>query len=531
MMVVLARPVHLAQAEVLPPVTELVWQSQCGVIETPEQIIFPVDTDDFFLIQPFGRPNSRYSGKLHSGDDWIKHQGDSKGEPVYAIADGLVTYAEPTGWGRDRGVVIVQHILLDGTIFLSLYGHLEESETVTFPTRGTCISQGDVIGLISDPRPAPHLHFEIRTFWPTYPGPGYWDVDPTIKGWENPRQFIENWQAWLHPAHQWHRTLLDPAGPVVDNLLREDGVVLMIDDRYLSAYSEAGRIWQYRLADSIEVTGLAALDEQTLLIGSTDGRIQYWNQYGGYVDQWQTDVEVPMEGPWVAGDMVVVRGHDNRLRVYRNDQSLLAVYDEVGHVQSVAMTADILALLTSQEVLLIGSEGRMIERSAKLPNSDVIAGQNETLFLRNRDEIWRILADGERELVLDGLTINRTDSAMLVDAAGNLVLWGVNDPNQLMALSPEGDILWARDVEAESISRARLLQANECLLVLADRRGRVLTFDARTGEAGGQIDVWGDHHNGVWVGTHPGDSILRLQVGSHLAGFDIDLLSGISCGT
>jgi murein DD-endopeptidase MepM/ murein hydrolase activator NlpD len=94
-----------------------------------------VDVLDFPLDPPngadasggsdFGVFRSRY-GKFHSGEDWWGVRGrQSFGEPVYAIGHGLVTYAEPEGWNRDKGVIIVRHIFDDGREVLSFYGHLD----------------------------------------------------------------------------------------------------------------------------------------------------------------------------------------------------------------------------------------------------------------------------------------------------------------------------------------------------------------------------------------------------------------------
>ena len=40
----------------------------------------------------------RFDGKLHSGEDWINASGSTFGQPVYAIANGRVTYSVITSY-------------------------------------------------------------------------------------------------------------------------------------------------------------------------------------------------------------------------------------------------------------------------------------------------------------------------------------------------------------------------------------------------------------------------------------------------
>jgi molybdopterin-guanine dinucleotide biosynthesis protein A len=42
--------------------------------------------------------------------------------------------------------------------YYSQYGHLVETDAVRFPQPYTCVSAGDVIGVVGEARPAPHLH-------------------------------------------------------------------------------------------------------------------------------------------------------------------------------------------------------------------------------------------------------------------------------------------------------------------------------------------------------------------------------------
>ncbi len=104
------------------------------------------------------RPNG------HLGEDWNGVGGGDTdlGDPIYAAADGIVTFAQDyrLGWGN---VVIVRSAYLDGgdTKFVdSLYGHL-----LSFSVRpGQIVKRGQQIARMGNNRGMydAHLHFEMR---------------------------------------------------------------------------------------------------------------------------------------------------------------------------------------------------------------------------------------------------------------------------------------------------------------------------------------------------------------------------------
>lgn len=124
---------------------------------------------------PVGKPNAdgyyksrglRLRSPQHYGEDWNgRGGGDSDiGDPVYAVADGIVTFAHNVrgGWGN---VVLTRHAYRDpasGQVkFIdTLNGHLDRMMVRT----GQLIKRGQQIGTIgtnSGMYPA-HLHFEMR---------------------------------------------------------------------------------------------------------------------------------------------------------------------------------------------------------------------------------------------------------------------------------------------------------------------------------------------------------------------------------
>ena len=125
----------------------------------------------------------------HLGEDWNKTTGGNTdcGEPVFAAADGQITFAKDAGagWGN---VVIIEHAAPDGTKIQSLYGHLE-----TVARNEGEVKKREQIGTIggANGRYPCHLHFEIR--WTACPvwnqtGNGYADEK---NGWIDPSEFID----------------------------------------------------------------------------------------------------------------------------------------------------------------------------------------------------------------------------------------------------------------------------------------------------------------------------------------------------
>ena len=160
----------------------------CGFVDILDFPLDPPDAERAGAGGDFGVFRSRYD-KFHAGEDWgLGFGGSNFGAPVYSVGHGIVTYAQPLGWGVDQGVVIIQHAFRDGSSVLSFYGHLDPPSVDLRP--GTCVERGEKIGEIGRPRGRPHLHFEMRTHLPDAPGPGYWPVDPRRGGWVPPSQTI-----------------------------------------------------------------------------------------------------------------------------------------------------------------------------------------------------------------------------------------------------------------------------------------------------------------------------------------------------
>ncbi|HSI14149.1 MAG TPA: peptidoglycan DD-metalloendopeptidase family protein [Chthoniobacter sp.] len=123
-----------------------------------EYPVGPNGTGDGYYIARGYRPNG------HLGEDWNGVRGGNTdlGDPVYATANGYVTYANNyhVGWGN---VVILRHAYYEGSTLKyvdSLYGHLLEF----FVHEGEQVKRGQKIGRIGNNfgMYEAHLHFEMR---------------------------------------------------------------------------------------------------------------------------------------------------------------------------------------------------------------------------------------------------------------------------------------------------------------------------------------------------------------------------------
>jgi hypothetical protein len=154
---------------------------------------------------PVGKPNAdgyyksrglRLRPPEHFGEDWNGRAGGNAdlGAPVYAIADGVVTFAHNvrTGWGN---VVLTRHAYRDPASGMVKYidtlnGHLDTMLVNT----GQLIKRGQQIGTIGTNfgmYPA-HLHFEIRH--DINIGLARTSAPNDLVHWADPTQFINRYR-------------------------------------------------------------------------------------------------------------------------------------------------------------------------------------------------------------------------------------------------------------------------------------------------------------------------------------------------
>ena len=145
---------------------------------------FPVGAPDalgYYDAQPFGVND-------HLGQDWNGLGGGAtdRGDPVFAVAHGVVTLAGDQGGGWGNVVIVAHHHEVDQGLVETLYGHLETLDVEL----GQILTRGQQLGTIGDAGGVyvPHLHFELRDRAGLGVGPGYGADKP---GWLDPQVFID----------------------------------------------------------------------------------------------------------------------------------------------------------------------------------------------------------------------------------------------------------------------------------------------------------------------------------------------------
>jgi murein DD-endopeptidase MepM/ murein hydrolase activator NlpD len=149
--------------------------------------ILPLPADQFVLTSPFGMRISPFTrtDDFHKGLDLAA----STGTPVYATADGVVSFAgryplrESVAWWRFGNVVVLKH----ADRFVTIYGHLDSIKVQP----GQQVKQGENIAAVGSTgwSTNSHLHYEVRSDL-EQPG-SYIPIDPRI--------YILNYQ-WSNEA-------------------------------------------------------------------------------------------------------------------------------------------------------------------------------------------------------------------------------------------------------------------------------------------------------------------------------------------
>ncbi|MEM6719023.1 MAG: M23 family metallopeptidase [Bacteroidota bacterium] len=143
---------------------------------------------------PVGKPNAsgyynaqKFQVNDHLGDDWNGTGGGNTdlGDPIYAIGNGYVKFAEDYGGGWGNVIRIVHQY--KGKYYESLCAHCD----TMLVKKGDFVKKGAKIGTIGDADGAyyAHLHFEIRDDIFMEIGGGY---SKNTKGFLDPTKFIKS---------------------------------------------------------------------------------------------------------------------------------------------------------------------------------------------------------------------------------------------------------------------------------------------------------------------------------------------------
>lgn len=179
-------------------------------------------------VNPFGTRYKLGAGfSIHTGADLNNNSptwDSDNGAPVYAAADGVVSYAEdrPDSWGR---LVVIRHADKEH----SRYGHLREIVV----RAGQRVSRGQLIGYVGgsgfgrdDYHPA-HLHFDISTSGVLEERPWDWPGDDPVRTrqhYVDPAAFIRDRLGAAQPAPA--TTSRSKLGPHIDRPLPQQWALL-----------------------------------------------------------------------------------------------------------------------------------------------------------------------------------------------------------------------------------------------------------------------------------------------------------------
>ncbi len=479
--------------------------TQCGVARS---ISFPVDPNQFQLVQDFGASSPRHQGRYHTGEDWYGGRG-SYGTHVLAVADGQVTFSSPNGWGRDGGVIIIQHDFPDGTTAYSMYGHLTDATGIIFPAPFTCVRQGDIIAAVGDPRPAPHLHFEIRTNQPDIPGPGYtWD-DPVDEGWRRPSKFIANWQARFLDSFRWYTDIADEAGPVAPPIELDGGDLLVLDANRVLRVSYDGRVLWRVILDHPAV-GLLQ-HPSGIVIAYADGTLQDISSDAALGASWRLDIR-PDSPPLRVGGQAIFHTSDNALvSVSETGAALLWRLENVSPVVGWVNNENSLGVMTADNAMLtVSLAGQLLDRALlREPGSLAVAGAD--LLAYTRGGLWRVDAQGVWALTFPDAPRGGRSSAVAEDAQGLYLFDGA----ALYGYDANHTPLWATPLPGVGGTVSLTLYGG--VLLLTSNYGDITAVQASSGGVCNTTRIYGSPRAREWHRLGD-DGILRVYVADQIIG-------------
>ncbi len=510
-----------------PPYADLLLQAQCGVVDSLQ---YPVDTSLFTLVQNFGVASVRHQGRYHTGEDWYGGRGSSRGQPVRAVARGRVTYAAPNGWGRDGGVVIIEHTMPDNRILYSVYGHIVETPEYAFPTRYGCVQQGDIVGVIGDARPAPHLHFEFRINNGDIPGPGYEWENPLALGYRQPARIITNWSAWLGAAHRWHVALSTPNGMQAPPLQLNDNSLIYLETPTLLKRATAdGRVlWRVNLErTAVGVTGY----QGSTYLHYADGGVTQIDENGAALDRWDSTVPVdsaPLAAVFPDGDALLFHTPDNALVAFNpTRRAVLWRLDNVPPFVLAQVTPQMIALVSRSadgwyQLFTVSLEGRLLDQAQLRALPAFAAAPDGTLLVYSAGGLWRVDSSGTWSYALDNAPALGAAAALAADSGGLVVF----DGSQLSGFDTAGVLRWQTPFSASG--QASLTRADGRLLLLT-AQGHIAVFDAASGAVCGSLRLYGDGFTRLPWGSAGSDGLLRVALGDSISGLSWSALTA-GCG-
>ncbi|MFW5692134.1 MAG: M23 family metallopeptidase [Chloroflexota bacterium] len=495
-------------------------QDQCGTLDV---INYPIDQNTFQLAQNYGTASPRHQGRYHTGEDWFAGYGATRGQPVRAVGRGLVTLSSPTAWGVDGGVVIIRHTLEDGSFVYSQYGHIEQTETVRFPARLSCVEAGEVIGVIGDARPAPHLHFEMRVYTAQNPaiadtpGPGYTRTPPDMLGWRRPAHLVTNLQARLSRAFLWETALATYRRPTPPLLLNDNSLLVVDGDRLRRVTNDGRIMWRVTLpARAVNLHGLAAQSFVTLADGDV---LQVNVENGALTFAYALDFQ-PTAPPLDITNGRLYPTSTGTLNAVSVDQRETYWQADAAPTFEHGIATDSLVVLASQEAVTFYSADGLLLDTAELEAGAALAATPEgDAILYTRGGLWRVDSTGEWSLLLSDIPPGGSNSAVLMMADGRIYL---TDGSVIYAYNPDGSAAWQARLPQQLEGRIHLQNWDGILFIIATH-GRFVALRDSGGVCGFGA-MYGDEDATLWYDRGP-DNVLRISLGDRIMGFGWERLT------
>ncbi len=500
----------------------------CGVVDLLDFPVGAPEGQGFAARWGFGRNSGRYNG-IHAGEDWVRSGGQSLGQPVTSIGHGTVTYAQPLGWGVDRGVVIVRHVFPDGSTILSFYGHLDPPSVVL--RAGDCVARGDKVGAIGKPRGSPHLHFEIRNHTPDDPGPGYWPVDPRRAGWQPPSDYVWAFRIRTAPGVQWTRPFTATGSTAVG--LLADGALAALDDRRLIGLDplDGSLRWSQPVSYTVHWAVVDAMGT-AIYLSSRSGSVQAFDALGQ--PTWRVDfggLSQPALMP-LPGGGVVVHIQDRLIGLSASGQRLWQA-DRAAPPFDWTLNGDQLIFTTDAVypvVHTLDRAGRLIW-AARIGGRPAVAG--DQVFIYNPDGVYRLNPEKLRAdllLPLDPSVFETGYIAALADG-GVIVSHRGQTARRLIALNADGTLRWDRYLASVGTEMPRLMTyADRVYAITSD--GDILSIDLADGEAqrifdgGSATRLDGE----AWAMITPGGQVLFDFRGGQMIALDAQAAIEVTLG-
>ncbi|MBN1565614.1 MAG: PQQ-binding-like beta-propeller repeat protein [Anaerolineae bacterium] len=458
----------------------------CGYVDGFE---LPVPDIDIQRID-FGLYRAQFGG-LHTGIDVAFEE---LGAPVRAAARGRVTYSDVAGWDTEKGVVVIQHTMPDGSLVNTLYGHMEELNGYTFPMLDQCVERGDIVGAVGFPSLGrPHLHYEIRTRYRYEGGPGYTQVNPIELGWLNPVDFTYLANVWVLPAYRHHFSLTE--SPTLPPLTLSNGTYALARSGHLEGVSADGDLlWEFDTLGG--TTGLLALpDGRVLVTNSTQQVLVLAN--GSFSALWQLPQPVIMS-PIQFGDAVVFVADDYRVLAFTPDGAPLWETPPLpDRVERWVVSGDRLAVATANgDLRVIDAAGQVMYQQTFAAIAVPFAAPGGEFLIANGTTISRL----DRALTFTALfdtghTFNANTELLYADS-GTLYLYP-GEGFALYAHTLDGALQWIAYMPGSYRHSPYLGIGGGRLLYVLSTDGQLLAYDTGDGRLIAQVPLYDGGVNGT----------------------------------